>query len=285
MAFTAFSPWIGCRKPESRGCKNCYVRLPLLSLGHLKNGQDVVRTDRRDVLLDREAYGPGDGVFLCPLSDFLLEEADGWRGEIWSHMKERSDLDFFIQTKRITRLLEPGVLPPDWGDGYPNVYINATIDDPRFSEDRLLALVEVPARHRVIAMCPTTSPLDLTPGLRTGKIQQGYLIGEIGCGADVDELLKLVRPLRYEWVVDISKQFVENDVHFEFKATGTRWLDETGSERTVFSTVDQFFRARECGLDFRSSTKEFASAWGVDTEDWSSSQNCFHGNLLDKVFY
>ena len=64
----------------------------------------------------------GETVYTCFSSDFFLEEADPWREEAWRMIRERSDLFFFIVTKRIHRAEE--CLPEDWGSGWENVAIN-----------------------------------------------------------------------------------------------------------------------------------------------------------------
>lgn len=46
-------------------------------------------------------------------------------------IKERSDLNFMILTKRIERFFES--LPNDWGDGYDNVYIGCTVENQAFA--------------------------------------------------------------------------------------------------------------------------------------------------------
>ena len=38
----------------------------------------------------------GQLVYVCFSSDFLLEEADGWRADCWRMMRERSDLQFLF---------------------------------------------------------------------------------------------------------------------------------------------------------------------------------------------
>lgn len=70
---------------------------------------------------------PGKIVATCFATDFFLPEADEWRKEAWAMIKERSDLDFLILTKRIDRFLES--LPSDWGDGYDNVNIGCTVEN------------------------------------------------------------------------------------------------------------------------------------------------------------
>ncbi len=44
---------------------------------------------------------------------YLTEEADAWRPEVWRMIKERTDLDFVVITKRIHRFRE--CIPHDWG--------------------------------------------------------------------------------------------------------------------------------------------------------------------------
>lgn len=44
---------------------------------------------------------PGETVYTCFSSDFLLEEADRWRPDAWRMMRIRQDLHFVFFTKRI----------------------------------------------------------------------------------------------------------------------------------------------------------------------------------------
>ena len=47
----------------------------------------------------------GEMIRVCMTSDFFLEEADEWRDEAWSVMRERKDVKFFLLTKRPERVL------------------------------------------------------------------------------------------------------------------------------------------------------------------------------------
>lgn len=44
-------------------------------------------------------------VFICFTSDFLLQDADPWRGKCWQMMRQRKDLCFYFFTKRIERFM------------------------------------------------------------------------------------------------------------------------------------------------------------------------------------
>lgn len=54
-------------------------------------------------------------------SVFFLKEADAWRSEAWSIIRQRPDVIFFLLTKRPERVTD--CLPNDWGDGWENVFL------------------------------------------------------------------------------------------------------------------------------------------------------------------
>ena len=146
----SWNPWHGCHK-TSPGCANCYVYR-----GDARRGLDasqVHRTKSYDLPLRQKRDGswtipPGDMVWTCFSSDFLLEDADEWRPWAWAMMKVRSDLDFFLITKRIHRLADH--LPPDWGEGYGNVAVCSTAEDQERADFRLPILKAAPIRHKSI---------------------------------------------------------------------------------------------------------------------------------------
>ena len=63
----------------------------------------------------------GSTIFTCFTSDFFHPAADEWRAEAWAMMRERSDCNFFMVTKRPERIA--AALPADWGEtGYDRGY-------------------------------------------------------------------------------------------------------------------------------------------------------------------
>ena len=121
--------WHGCHK-FSDGCKHCYVYR-----GDAKRNVDssiVKLTKNFDLPVCRKRNGdykiaPGTLVYTCFTSDFFVEDADVWREMAWKMIRERSDLYFFIITKRIHRFAE--CIPEDWCDGYDNVTICCTVEN------------------------------------------------------------------------------------------------------------------------------------------------------------
>lgn len=112
-----WNPWHGCKK-ISEGCDNCYMYF--LDRIRDRNGAEIYRTKNFDYPLKKNRKGnykiqSGEMIRICMTSDFFLEEADGWRDEAWEIMKIRSDVIFYLLTKRPERVEK--CLPSDWGDG------------------------------------------------------------------------------------------------------------------------------------------------------------------------
>ena len=99
-----WNPWRGCHK-HSEGCKYCYIHK-----GDYKRRIDtnnIVKTDNFYAPIAKNKSGAykiksGQMVYLCFSTDFLIEDADGWRGECLNMIRERSDLHFIKDGKTYT---------------------------------------------------------------------------------------------------------------------------------------------------------------------------------------
>ena len=117
-----WEPWTGC-KPYSDGCKFCYFYGPYAK----RYGQnDIIKTDKYDWPVRKKENGEynikgGKILATCFATDFFLPEADKWRMDIWSMIKERQDITFLILTKRIDRFMT--VLPTDWKEAFLSLLI------------------------------------------------------------------------------------------------------------------------------------------------------------------
>ena len=229
--------WHGCRR-ISPGCAHCYVYQRDESIG--KDASQVYRTKSfyLPVLRDRSgAYKvpSGETVYTCFSSDFFLEEADPWREEAWRIIRERSDLFFFLVTKRIHRAEE--CLPKDWGTGWENVAIHVTVENQAMAEFRMPFLVRLPLRHRGVACEPLLERIDLSPWLGCGLEEVG-VGGESGPDA---------RVCCYDWVLDLKRQCTEAGVAFTYHQTGARLLKD-GRLYAIPRRL-QHEQARRAGLD------------------------------------
>lgn len=213
-----WNPWHGCRK-ISEGCAHCYVYYQDGQRGG--DGSRIYRTKAGfDYPLQRKRDGgfriqAGELIRVCMTSDFFLEEADAWRPEAWDIMRQRPDVKFFLLTKRAGRIAR--CLPPDWGDGWPNVMLNVTAENQRRADERLPILMGVPARHKGVMCAPFVGPVSLQRWLGTGQIEQ------VACGG---ENYDGSRPCRYEWVRGLYEECVAANVRFAFLETGNAFVKD-----------------------------------------------------------
>ena len=157
----------------------------------------------------------GEIIRVCMTSDFFLEEADEWRKDAWKIIKKRSDVAFMLITKRPERIAS--VLPPDWGNGYENVFLNITCENQKRADERIPILFELPFKHKGIMAAPFIGAVSLKNYLPAGQIEQVIAGGENYDGS---------RPLYYEWVKQLYDECVAADVTFCFLETGTNFVKD-----------------------------------------------------------
>lgn len=206
-----WNPWHGCHR-ISEGCRNCYVFR--IDGAHGLDGAEVRVNSDYLLPLRKKRDGdwiiePGETVYTCFTSDFLLPDADSWRPDMWSIMRQRRDLRFVIFTKRIDRL--EAHLPKDWGDGYPNVTFGCTCENQVRADERLPVFLRLPLADRVIVCEPLLEAIDLRRYLATGGIREVTIGGESGEGARICD---------FAWVRKIYDACREAGVRFSYHQTG-----------------------------------------------------------------
>ena len=235
-----WNPWHGCSK-ISPGCLNCYVYRRDAEFG--KDSRVVTKTNSFSLPIKKSRTGEykipgGETVYACMTSDFFLEEADPWRAEAWSMIRERRDLDFCIITKRIHRFMSE--LPPDWGEGYENVTICCTCENQDRADYRLPIFLRLPIRRREIIHEPMLEEIHIEPYLAAGKIEAVTCGGESGPEARICD---------FSWVLETRRQCMEADVPFYFKQTGARFKKDGIIYR--IERKDQMPQAQKAGINYR----------------------------------
>ncbi len=211
-----WNPWHGCHK-ISQGCVNCYVYRRDESIG--KDASVVSKTGDFGLPLKKNRQGEyklnaEDGtVFTCMTSDFFLEDADEWRQECWDMIRERSDLEFFIITKRIDRFEK--CMPSDWGDGWDNVTICSTCEDQERTDYRLPIFLQLPVRHREVICEPMLGEINMEKYLSSGLIEHVSCGGESGSNA---------RPCDFRWIQEVRRECIRCGVPFTFRQTGAVFI-------------------------------------------------------------
>ena len=233
-----WNPWHGCHK-ISPGCKNCYVFR--FDAAFDRDASKILKTADFGLPLKQKRNGSfklpyGETVYTCFTSDFFLEEADEWRIEAWQMIRLRSDLQFFIITKRINRFNIN--LPEDWGEGYDNVTICSTCETQEMADYRLPILLSMPIKHKTINCEPLLEKINLSNWL-THAIEEVIVGGESGNNA---------RTCDYDWVLDLRTQCIEKNIPFHFKQTGARFVKD--GHLFNIKRQDQHSQAAKAGIDF-----------------------------------
>lgn len=232
-----WNPWRGCRKC-SDGCLHCYIHK-----GDFKrnvNTNDIIKTkdfDKPVQRLKNGNYKMKSGLtYLCFQSDFLIEEADEWRKEVWGMIKERQDCTFLFLTKRIERFLQ--CLPPDWNDGYDNVVACCTIENQKNADYKLAIFNDLPIKHKCITAQPLLEQINIEKYL--DQIESVVVGGESDYNA---------RPLYYDWVLDIREQCIRKNVNFEFRQCGTYFIKD--GRQYKLQTKDLCKQARLANINYK----------------------------------
>lgn len=243
-----WNPWHGCTK-VSEGCRHCYMYF--LDRIRDKNGADIYRTKssfKYPLQKDREGnykIKSGELIRVCMTSDFFLEEADAWRDEAWAMMKERSDVKFFLLTKRPQRVKD--CLPIDWGDGWENIFFNVTCENQERADERIPLLLELPFKHKGIMAAPFIGELHIEEYLKSGQIEQVIAGGENYDGA---------RICNYDWVISLRSECVKHNVTFCFIETGTNFQKD-GKVYHMPNKRVQSEMAYKSGMSYVGKTIEF----------------------------
>ena len=231
-----WSPWRGCHKC-SDGCKFCYIHK-----GDFKRGIDtniITKMNNFDAPVCKNKNGEykiksGAMVYVCFLTDFLIEEADAWRFECWDMIRERDDLTFLFLTKRIERFMD--VIPSDWGSGYENVVVGCTVENQMNVDKKLSVFLKLPIKHKDIICQPLIEKINIE------KYLEGIELVVVGGESD-----RFARPLNYEWVLDIREQCLRKNVSFEFRQCGTHFIKD--GKEYILQTRDLIKQAKLANID------------------------------------
>ena len=195
-----WNPWHGCIK-VSPGCKNCYMYRDKKRYG--QNPKAILRS--KTTFFDPLKWIESKIIFTCSWSDFFLEEADDWRHEAWEIIRSTPHHTYQILTKRPERIVK--LLPEDWRDGWPHVWLGVSIEKQDYVNRKDL-LLSVPAKTRFISAEPLLGPIDL--GALKG-IHWVITGGESGPNA---------RKLDLDWVRSIRDQCDSQRISFFHKQNG-----------------------------------------------------------------
>jgi len=140
---STFNPWIGCQH-VSPGCDHCYAEAMMdTRLGRVQWGPHGERGRTSQSYWKQPRKWNADGlrferenahrhrVFCASLSDvFDNQVPKQWRVDLFTLIRETPNLDWLLLSKRPTNMRT--MLPPDWSDGYPNVWLGCTAESAQY---------------------------------------------------------------------------------------------------------------------------------------------------------
>lgn len=237
-----FNPWIGCTK-VSAACDFCYAEKWDHRFGGDRWGPHADRTLTKTwgnpVKWNREAEKTGirPRVFCASLADVfdnhrsILPE---WREDLWKLIEETPNLDWLLLTKRPQNIMK--MIPERWRDGLPShVWIGTTVEDQKSANQRIPALLQVPAAIRFLSCEPLIGPVNLRE-VSSSAFEYGSIDALMGIhfetphGSSPMHATKRIdwviaggesgaqyRPANPDWFRQLRDQCAEADVPFLFK--------------------------------------------------------------------
>lgn len=233
-----FNPWTGCTK-VSPGCDHCYAEGWSKRSGHVQWGPQGERRRtsasnwatplkwNEQARLEQRRFR----VFCASLADVFDNHrsiADSWRADLWSLIDRTQHLDWLLLTKRPQNI--GALLPSDWGDGWPNVWLGTTVENQVEADRRIPHLLAVPAQVRFLSCEPLLGRLNLrgpetgTAGVDALTGWRGGMYGEWGprlhwviCGGESGPG---ARPMHPDWARSLRDQCQDAGVAFHFKQWG-----------------------------------------------------------------
>lgn len=234
--------WWGCTE-VSPACAHCYARTlsKLYSHGRASWGRDGLRWIRTEaVLAELKRYnhraakaGVIRRVFINSMSDTFEDRADlaEARAALFEMVEKCPRLIFQLLTKRPENV--PGMAPAEWRGGWPaNVWMGTTVEDQARAEERIPALLAIPARVRFLSCEPMVGPVDMrlleacprcTP---PGDPGCPYCLGRYGINRGIHWVIcggesgAKARPMHPDWARGLRDQCDAVGVPYFFKQWG-----------------------------------------------------------------
>jgi len=224
----SWNPWWGCLK-ISEECTHCYA----LDIAHHYIKEPLwgpaSTTERRmfgdahwtePLRWNRQAQKNGHrrSIFCASMADVYEDnpQLDVERARLWDLINATPWLNWLLLTKRPENIL---TMSP-WGNTWPdNIWVGTSVGIQTRVDERIPALLAVPAVVRFLSCEPLLGPLDLTPYLP----ELDWIItgGESGVHA------RFCNP---DWVRGLRDQCMAMGKAFYFKQWGGRFHNSGGRD-------------------------------------------------------
>lgn len=217
---STFNPWVGCTKIKRPGgrpsaCDFCYAEKWAKRSGQVEWGKHPRRRTTESYWRGplswnsqaaefRRQFGRRRRIFCASLADvFDNQVEEGWRTDLFKLIRQCDQVDWQLLTKRPQNIKK--MLPRDWNDGYPNVWLGTTAEDADSYQQRVGHLLALPAVVRFVSYEPALGPLGT---IKVGADNPDWIIigGESGVRVD------LARSTKPQWARDAIAECRRHDV-------------------------------------------------------------------------
>lgn len=230
---------VGCRKVDA-DCKFCYMYRG--SLNGTRYDPKEIRKTKTVFNLPLKIKEPSR-IFVSSLTDVFLEEIDAFRDEMWDIIRKCPQHTFQILTKRPERIAQ--CLPPDWGDGWDNVWLGTSVGS-QDSYYRIAEMVMLSTKVNIKTMFLSLEPLH---GPVRFSILLRYFDWVIVGGESGNENGKYrYRPCELDWISDIVDDCKRNGVPAFVKQLGTHLAKKMSLKDRHGGNIDEWpehLRVRE----------------------------------------
>jgi protein gp37 len=211
----SFNPWIGCQE-VSPGCDNCYARPLANEFGwaewgpHRKRKRTTPGYWKQPLHWANRCGWTRGRVFCASLADVFDNAVPApWRADLFDLIRNTTALDWLLLTKRPQNIAK--MVPPDWGSGYPNVWLGVSAENQHFFDQRWNVLRTVPAAVKFISAEPLLGPITLC--------NLSELPGWVICGGESGPD---ARPMDPQWSRDLRDESAARGVAFFMKQMSGR---------------------------------------------------------------
>lgn len=227
----SFNPWWGCSR-VSPACRFCYADRDASRYGMTlwrRHGERRMLSDAnwaKPLKWNRAAERAGKPalVFCASMADVFEDHPQlaEPRERLWPLIEETPWLRWQILTKRPENVAR---MAP-WGNSWPDhVWLGTSVENQRFAEERIPALLNIPARTRFLSCEPLLGPVDLSPWLwhgiyypdGTGDMEPTGVIDWVICGGESGPK---ARPMHPDWARALRDECQSASVPYLFKQWG-----------------------------------------------------------------
>ncbi len=230
----------GCTKVDE-DCKYCYMYRDSMN-GTRYQPLNVVKT-KTVFDLPLKLKQPSK-IFTCSLTDFFHEDIDEYREEAWEIIRQCPQHTFQILTKRPERILQ--CLPGDWGQGYNNVWLGASIGSENgMVRGKLLSVI--PCKIKFLSLEPLHGPISLKQSTINIEIlnEDFYILPAfdwviVGGESGNENGKYKYRPCQLQWIEQIINDCKESRIPVFVKQLGTHLAKELKLKDRHGGNIDEF---------------------------------------------